>query len=269
MGHGQAPQTGGCVLKLIGLVVVRNFITYDYCPIEAVKSLMPFCHQVILSDMQSDDGSWEAMNDIFRSYKEVVVERQPWDKPENDPQWWVKALNYARTKFISGDDMLLQLDADEILGPESKEGIDEAMAQPHYGAFFERYNFWGTPWLMAPHNRYCGTMVARLGPARLYLPSDEPTPAHRVNIRDVAQEYPNLHIYHYGAVRDPKKFLAKSLATQNYFFGSCDQRLVDCIGSEVPWYQQRDFFDGEPLREFKGNHPEVIWQWLRERGHKL
>ncbi len=256
-------------MRLVGLVVVRNHRTYDYCPIEAVKSLQPFCHSVVLSDMSSDDGSWEELNDAFATDKQVIVERQPWDKPHNDPQWWVKALNYAREKFLTPEETLLQLDADEVLGPESGPGIKQAMQQPHTGAFFERYNFWGSPWVLAPENRYCGTMVARLGPANLYLPSDEPNPARHINIRDVAEDFPNLHIYHYGAVRDPAKFLLKSEAVQNNFFGSCDQRLLDCKGSDVPWYKQKDFFDGEPLRQFTGNHPEVIWQWLRDRGHPL
>lgn len=256
-------------MKLIGLIVVRNHISLDYCPVEAALSLVPFCSQVIISDMQSDDASYEYLCERFSGHPSIIVKQQPWNRPHNDPQWWVKALNYAREQFISPDDMLIQLDADEILGPESKDGIALAMEQPHYGAFFERFNFWGSPWLMAPHNRYCGTMVARMGPARLYLPSDEPNPARHTNIRDVAQEYPNMHIYHYGAVRDPKKFLDKSVAVQNMFFGSVDQRLLDARGSDTPWYLQRDYFDGEPLREFSGNHPKVIWQWLKDRGHKI
>ena len=112
-----------------------------------------------------------------------------------------------------------------------------------------------------------------MGPAHMYLPSDEPLPAERRNIREVAEEYPNLYIYHYGMIREPGKFLDKSDVVQNGFFGSVDQRLVKARAwakeTGKPWHQYCDFFEGAPLRDFTGKHPRVIHQWLRERGHDV
>lgn len=254
-------------MKLIGLVVTRSHLTLDYTPIQAAISLAPVCDTVFVSDMESDDGSYEDLQKKLGGLHNIIVETQPWDKPHNDPQWWVRALNHARKKFVSRGEMFIQLDADEVIGPESHGAIREAAnSNPLGGAMFKRYTFWGDANHLVPHNRCCGEMVARMGPGHMYLPSDEPIPAERPNIREVAEEYPNLYIYHYGMIREPSKFLAKSDVVQNAFFGSVDQRLKDVKDGE-PWYKQRDYFDGLPLRDFTGKHPAIMHEWLKERGH--
>lgn len=257
-------------MKLVGLVVTRNHQTLDYTPIEAAHSLAAVCDTVFVSDMQSDDGSYEDLQAKLSGLHNIIVETQPWDRPHNDPEWWVKALNYARQKFVRKDEMLIQLDADEVIGPESHQSIRDAMTNnPLGGAMFKRYTFWGDAQHLVPFNRCCGEMVARMGPGSMYLPSDEPEPAERRNIRAVAEEYPNLYIYHYGMIREPSKFLAKSDVVQNAFFGSVDSRLKDAEKSELAWHKQRDYFDGAPLRDFTGKHPRVIHEWLRQRGHDV
>lgn len=253
-------------MNLIGLVVVRNHISLDYCPVEAALSLAPVCHTVIVSDMESDDGSYADLQEKLNGYSNILVETQPWEKPHNDPQWWVKALNYARRKFVAKGEMFLQLDADEVIGPESHEAIKEGLNNPLGGLMFKRYTFWKDHRHLVPHNRCCGEMVARMGPGHMYLPSDEPIPAERPNIREVAEEHPKLHIYHYGMIREPKKFLAKSDVVQNAFFGSVDSRLTAAKDHSTAWYDVRDYFDGEPLRVFEGKHPEIIKPWLKQRG---
>jgi hypothetical protein len=219
--------------------------------------------------MESDDGSYQDLQSKLAGYNTVIVETQPWEKPHNDPHWWVKALNYARKKFISKGEMFIQLDADEVIGPESYEPIREGLNNPLGALMFKRFTFWKDPQHLVPFNKCCGEMVARMGPGHMYLPSDEPIPAERPNIREVAEEMPKLHIYHYGMIREPGKFLQKSDVVQNAFFGSVDQRLVAAKSATSPWYDVRDYFDGEPLRDFNGRHPEIIKPWLRERGYSV
>lgn len=254
-------------MKLVGLVVVRNFLELDYSPIQAANSLIPHCEKVVVVDMESDDGSFEYLREYGYSDSRLEIVSQPWDFPHNDPQWWVKALNRARETFIDSRDFLLQLDADEVLGPESKEGIQEAK-RTKKAALFKRLNFWQDPQHLAPHNRVCGTMVARMGPANRYLPSDEPHPAVSPNIRDIAQEFHGLTIYHYGFLRKPESFVRKSEVVQNAFFGSVDPRLKQTQAEKKRW-DQYDYFDGEPLQDFRGQHPAEIRTWLIDRGYQL
>jgi len=253
-------------MNLVGLVVSRNHRSLDYMTVEAARSLMPICDTVVVSDMQSDDGSWEDLEQKLGSEHKVRLRRQPWEKPHNDPQWWVKALNYARER-LDPEAWLLQLDADEVLGPESYSSIKLAM-QDETAGMFRRYTFWRDAQHLVPWNKCCGEMVARLGPTKLYLPSDEPEPAVHPNIRDRAEVYSGLHIYHYGMIRLPDAFVAKSRVVQNCFFGSVDPRIHTAQEKYARW-DDYDFFDGAPLRDFAGKHPEIVHPWLKDRGYQL
>lgn len=253
-------------MSLIGLVVTRNHLSLDYIPVEAALSMGRVCDHILISDMESDDGSWEALNAFFGAQNKFRVVSQPWLKPHNDPQWWVKALNVARER-IDPKNWFLQLDADEVIGPEAHDGIKLAMENGTPG-MFRRYTFWKDTDHLVPWNKCCGEMVARLGPANLYLPSDEPNPAVHPNIRDLAEVYSGLHIYHYGMIRRPEAFVAKSKVVQNCFFGSVDQR-IQAAQAKYPKWHDHDFFDGEPLRDFVGRHPEVAKAWLLERGYRI
>ena len=252
--------------RLVGLVVVRNAIELDYMPLEAAFSLLQVCDHVIISDMESDDGTEQMLVAAARG-SEISVVSQPWEKPFQDEHWWTKALNYARKSFIAPNEWYLQLDADEVLGPEAKHGVAMAMSSEICG-LFRRYNFWQSPQTLVPHNRCCGEMVARLGPAYMYLPSDEPNPLVSPNIRTSAEHFSGLTIFHYGFLRRPEAFVKKSEVVQKAFFGSVDTRIGKAQASHARW-DDYDFFDGEPLRPFEDRHPALARQWLTDRGYKL
>lgn len=252
---------------LTGLIVVRNHLTYDYIPEIAAISLLPACDQVFIVDMESDDGSAGVLHTFCDRTPRTKFFSQKWHSPHNRPTWWVEAINEAR-KPIPHNHWLLHLDADEVLGDESVEVVKAVRnggltdGQP---VLFRRINFWKDAHHLAPEDRFCGTMVARMGPANVYLPSDEQFPAVEPNMRTNAQAVTNAHIYHYGAIRDRKKFVEKSVATQNYFFGSCDKRITDTAAAGKPW-DSIDYFD-LPLRDFAGTHPQCAIGWLKERGN--
>lgn len=252
---------------LTGLIVVRNSLSLDYMPEITAKSLLPVCDEVLIVDMESDDGSYEALKKFVEKTPRTRLVSQKWQSPHNRPTWWVEAINNARMNIHQAD-WLLHLDADEVLGDEAIEPIKQVRrggltdGQP---VLFRRLNFWKDARHLAPEDRYCGTMVARMGPASLYLPSDEQFPAVEPNMRTTAQAVTNANIYHYGAIRDRDKFVAKSVATQTYFFGTCDRRIVDTAASGRAW-DSIDYFD-LPLRDFVGNHPACAVEWLKERGN--
>lgn len=252
-------------MKLVGLIVVRNWIQLDYCVLEAARSLIPLCHKVVISDMESDDGSYEALKEFELTDSRLEVRSQPWENPHNDPTWWVHALNFARQTFVDSRDFLLQLDADEVLGREAWKGVKQSFDDRH-ARLFKRLNFWKDARHLAPPNRVCGTMVARMGPANLWLPSDEPNPLFRPNLRDKAEEGIDLHIYHYGFLRKHDAFLRKSEVVQNAFFGSVDPR-ISRAQTETGRWDGIDYFEGEPLEPFLGRHPPEAIGWLTERGH--
>lgn len=244
-----------------GYVCVRNAQTLDYCVVEAVKSLIPVCDEVVVCDGESTDKTWEMVECIGDSRVRIIS--YPWDHPVGNDRFWVKWLNYARKRLSY--DYQITVDADEVLSEHSYNLVRE-LARTKMCGIFKRHNFWKDARHTAPLNTVCGDTVARCGPTSLYMPSDEPYPAEVPNIRTDAEYFPALEIFHYGFIRDPQAFLRKSKAVQTMFMGSCDQRILNMEASGQVW-TARDYFDGQPLMEFTGSHPPVAIPWLLAHGY--
>lgn len=249
---------------LSGYVCVRNARLLDYCLSEAVESLIPVCDEVIICDGESTDGTKDTIFGLWVNEPKIRWITYPWPNPVNDPSFWVKWINFARQHLEY--DMQLELDADEVIDSNSYVKIREIVAR-RGSANFNRLNFWKDAQHLAPHNRCCGTMVARLAPTRFYMPSDEPRPAVTPNARTYAEDVPGLQIFHYGFLRDPTAFVRKSREVQNMFFGSCDSRITEMADQGKRW-DEREYFD-LPLQEYQGQHPPVAHQWLLSRGYSL
>jgi len=217
--------------------------------------------------MESDDGSWEDLQDFGKTDSRLRIVRQPWGNPHNQPTWWVEALNYARTAFVDHTDWLIQLDADEILADNAATAI-RMTTESGFPGLFKRYNFWQDTKHLVPDNRCCGEMVARMGPAHLWLPSDEPHPLHEPHLRQTAQFIGGLEIYHFGFLRKPEAFVKKSEVVQNAFFGSCDSRILAYKDKQTDW-RTHDYFDGLALRNHIGPMPRPARQWLIDRGYSI
>lgn len=250
---------------LSGYVCVRNATVYDYPISEAVLSLVPVCDEVLISCADSDDDTWEICADLVWLDSRVKLYGYPWDNPHRDIHFWTRWMNFARNQLSY--DTQLELDADEVLDPAGYDQI-RAMKSTGCSAMFQRLNFWKDAQHLAPHNRVCGEMVARLGPTSLYMPSDEPQPAVHPNVRTNAAPFPSLRIFHYGFLRKPDAFVKKADAINQMFFGSTDPRLAEQVAKGERW-DNRDYFSGEPLRPFNEQHPEVARRWLQERGYSL
>lgn len=251
---------------LSGYICVRNALRLDYPVLLAAESLLPVVDELVLSDGESDDGTRELLEEFAAQHSGVVrLHDYAWGNPVRDLGWWVRWLNVVREQLRG--EMQLTLDADEVLDPCGHERV-RAVAAAGECAFFERANYWRSPEWLAPDNRCCGKMVARLGPRELYMPSDEPFPDVEPNVRTTAREWPELHIHHLGFLRRPEAFVAKSRVVQTAFFGSVDARLLEVEARGEDW-RERDYFDGLPLEPARRPVPEMIHPWLRERGYRI
>lgn len=249
---------------LSGHVCVRNNFLLDYCAELAVQSMLPVCDEIVVCDGESTDGTKQFFEEWSFREPKIRVVTYPWPGPHRDLGWWVNWLQFARGHLRFPTQ--LALDADEVLDARGFETIRRLANERNKSALFHRINYWRDPQHQAPHNRCCGTLVARLGPSDLYMPSDEPHPAVHPNIRTAAARYPGLWIHHLGFLRKPEAFIAKSKVVQNAFFGSVDSRLIDAEQQGQDW-RQREYFDGLSLEPATEPLPELIKPWLRTRGY--
>lgn len=248
-----------------GYLCIRNGTILDYCWELAVQSLIPICDEVVISVGTSEDDTLERAKAWEDRDSRVRVINYEWGNPVADIQWWTRWLNITREQLKF--ETQLTLDGDEVLDPGSFDGIRRANGAP---TWFHRLNFWGGTRALAPHGRVCGEQVVRLGPTKLWMPSDEPHPEGEPEIRRLAGWPPNaerdMRIFHYGFLRKEKSFIEKVRTVNGAFFGSFDDRIAKAEKQNTPWIEECPF--DKPLIPYPGSHPAIAHQWLRERGYE-
>ena len=107
-------------------MVIRNGIELGYPFIEAITSVLPICDEMLVSDGQSTDGTYEALMKYFGKTDKVKIYRDEWDKSSFKGSAIRNALNRVRNRCTG--DYILEVDANEII-PESDYDIIKSL--PH------------------------------------------------------------------------------------------------------------------------------------------
>lgn len=259
--------------KISGFTLARNCIIGDYCIQECVESLLLVCDEVVVSDGGSSDGTRELIERMADKDSRIRLVEYEWRFPKGDSKWFTNWINDARghLKYPT----MVQLDADEILS-DSKEchaAIREA-AETGDALRVDRVNYWRSPakpeaWVI-PDGHCVGKWVVRVGPSKLWLPSDEPHHAGELPILDMAKTEGRVVIHHVGFMRRKDAFYLKSKVVIEGFFTRWDQRL------EFGQKEGRELWETEAgkdyehlLLPFTGHQPDAVQRWLAERGHRV
>lgn len=246
---------------LSGLTLSRNCIKFDYPIVECVRSMLPCCDEVVVSDAGSTDGTLDLLAKLAKEEERIrVVHQDPYGMFPDSEQSFNQWIEMARAEL--GYDMHLQLDADEILDPGAFGPISLAVGlrEPR---LFHFVNFWLDP----RHTCLWGDgKKLHLMPADVALSSHGGATEAFMEYRNSAPMHPALITYHYSALRHRDAFIAKCKAVSaRMSWPFADQDLMDAeeTGAAIA--------DVYPTRRaacvpFEGEHPALMVPWMRERG---
>ncbi len=249
-------------MKLSAYICVRNALSLDYCIELAARSLLPVCDELVICDSDSTDGTRELLGRLADAAPIIRIINYPWPDPKGDGQWWVEWLNFTRGYLRH--EMQLTLDADEVLD-DSKEchtAVREC-AEAGGARWFDRLNFWRDGRHLIPDGFCCGKWVARMGPADLWMPSDEPVPRSNA-LRDLAVRDGRLRIFHLGFIRERAAFYRKSRVVHGAFVNDYDPRLLAAEGAGKGVGDVHFEWSGH-LMPYEGGYPAGVAEWMEER----
>lgn len=244
-------------VTISGFSFVRNAIRYDYPIVEALRSLLPLCDEVIVAIGECDDGTLEAITRIGDPKLRILSTR--WEPTE--PAWRVlaeqtqKALEACRGRwciYLQADEVLHEQDYDTIC-----RALHEADGDERVEAFvLQYYHFYGSyDYIGAGRQWYRREVrivrntgeVLSWGDAqgfRKRLPNGKSRPLQ-------ARQLP-VHVYHYGWVRPPRIMLEK-LRHQHRLWHD-----EEWIRQHLPDSDAFDYRSAYTVRRFTGTHPAVM-----------
>lgn len=242
---------------------IRNGEMLDYSWREAVKSMLAFCDQVCVCDAESEDGTREALEEWKKSEPKLKVVDMKWTDPVGNPQFYPEWLNVPIRALDT--DYACYLDADEVWSEQDHDKIRQA-AQNMDCLYAHRYNFWRDAQSLIPEGNCCGTKVIRMGPQKMFFPSDYPD--KRASEIQSKAKHSDVGVYHYGFLRRRDAFFRKAKAVQRIWAGSYDSRLAKAEQQLGNWMMMAEVSEWvATLPQFKGAHPNIIRPWLIERGY--
>jgi glycosyltransferase involved in cell wall biosynthesis len=188
---------------------VKDGLHFDYHVVAMLRHHLALADEIIVNEGFSSDGTYDAIKDLDPKIK---IFRNPWERPNNDSNWYLHFKNAAREK-CTGDWCIL-LDCDEFI-PEWQFGpLRETMERTQENMFpASVLNFYGNYKVYHPY------------PEKLKWPAQKMI-FHRnlpdievwgdgSNVRRAGQPFgfpegtPEFCVHHFGMVRTPARLREK------------------------------------------------------------
>jgi len=107
-----------------GYTTTKDCISQEYPYIQAIKSMLNFCDQVVVVDGGSTDGTWESLVELSKKDDRIIIEQKKRDW--SHPRFAVfDGLQKAYARSLCTSDWCWQMDSDEIVHEEDYEKIKQ------------------------------------------------------------------------------------------------------------------------------------------------
>jgi glycosyltransferase involved in cell wall biosynthesis len=243
-------------MRVVGFSLVANAVRLDFPVLEALRSILPLCDELVVNVGPSDDGTRELVLSLNDPRLKIIDGR--WDSNQGGA---VLAIETQRALEACRGDWAIYIQADEVL---HEAGIDPvrvamsaALADPGVeGLLVDFLHFYGgTEWLGTGRAWYRREVrVVRLGAD---VRSHEEAQGFRVGsaLRKIRARRSGATYFHYGWARPVLALREKREVDNVLYYGGRPRRRP--IGDELPWEVG--------LRPFVGSHPAVMQEWIAVR----
>ena len=243
-----------------GFTFVRNAVLLDFPIVEAIRSILPLCDEVVVNVGRSEDETLDLVRGI--GDPRIRVLETEWDFSRREH---LLADETLRTQRACRHPWGVYIQADEVLHetglPVIRQAIDEVDDDPRVEGLVVRYrHFFGDPFTEAVNRRWYRheIRVIRLDPGLDIHPFRDAQgfrvgPEHRrTRCRLTAAE-----MYHYGWARSANALRGRKQEDRKLYL-----RTVHDPAAHQPLLT---WFPG--LRPFTGQHPAVAHQWVERHRH--
>ncbi|MCP4439551.1 MAG: glycosyltransferase family 2 protein [Aureispira sp.] len=242
-------------MKISGVTFVKNAIVYDYPIVEAIKSILPICDEVIVVVGLSTDETLSLIQNI--NNPKIKIINSVWDESLREGgRILAVETNKALDAVAKDSDWCFYIQGDEVLHEKDLSVVKQAMQKylddkQVEGLLFDYLHFWGTYDYVGDSRRWYRKeiRVVRNDPK---IRSYKDAQGFRKNNNKLQVKKIAATIHHYGWVKPPQKQQAKQQTFHKLWHND------DWVSKHVADAESYDYSEVGKLRKFEGSHPKVM-----------
>ncbi len=243
-------------MKVTGFTFVRNAVKYDYPVVEAIRSILPLCDEVVVSIGNCDDGTLELIQSI--SSPKIRICHSVWDDAlkeggrvlavETDKAYDHIPEDTTWAFYIQGDEVVHENDYPAIRAAMEQYKDDQRVE----GLLFNYRHFYGSYDYLGDSRTWYNKEI-RILRYNKRIRSYRDAQGFRLDGRKLHVKPVNAWIHHYGWVKNPQEQARKLNNSISLYHGNDTTKMEQNIVKA-----EFDYSGIDSLKRFAGTHPAVM-----------
>lgn len=243
-------------MKVIGFSFIRNAITYDYPVVEAIRSILPLCDEVIVAVGNSDDDTRALVAAIDPA--KVRILDTVWDDTLREGGRVLAVETDKALAAVAPDaDWAIYIQGDEVLHEQYLPNLRRAMAQYRTdtnvdGLLLNYIHFYGSYRYAGDSRKWYRREIRVIKPAGNVMAYRDAQGFRKKDNTKLRVKLVDAWVYHYGWVKPPDRQKAKIEASAQFWN---DDIKMNEVRQRVAGF---DYSGIDSLTLFDGTHPAIM-----------
>ncbi len=246
---------GSTEMKVVGFTFIRNAIRYDYPIVEAIRSILPLCEEVVVAVGASEDETLALIKGI--DSEKIRILPTIWDdRLREGGRVLAEETNKAFAALPEDADWCVYIQGDEVLHEDGLPAIRQAMQRYRQdtkteGLLLKYRHFYGSYDYIGDSRQWYRREV-RVVRRHSDIQSYRDAQGFRRNDQKLRVRLVDAYIHHYGWVKHPRHQQLKQQSFNKLWHSD------DWVARHVAPVDEFDYSQIDTLQSFTGTHPEVI-----------
>jgi hypothetical protein len=254
-------------MKITGFSFIKDALVYDYPVVEAIRSILPICDEVVVAVGKSNDKTYDLISGIDK--EKIRIVETIWDESLREGG---KVLAEETNKafraigddadwafYIQGDEVIHEKYLDEVYRNMVKYQDDRRVD----GLLFKYLHFYGSYDYVGSSSRWYQHEIRVVKNDKSIYSFRDAQGFRKGNNQMLRVKPIEAYMYHYGWVKEPGAMQKKQENFSKYWHSD------DWINKNVKAANEFDYSEIDSLKLFDGTHPEVMMGRIAAKNWKF
>ena len=253
-------------MKVVGFSFIRNAVKFQYPIVEAVKSILPICDEVIVAVGKSEDSTRELVAAIG---PKVKILDTVWNENSREGGRVLAEETDKAFQAIGSDaDWCVYIQGDEVMHEDGHAEAMEAMKKWKHdkdvnGLLFNYTHFFGSYEYIGAEGHWFRHEIRIVKNDKSIWSYRDAQGFRKGNNEKLRVKPLKAMIHHYGWVQNPKTMKAKFVVKDKIYNNKEGDEDNIIVEENLP------FLLVKALHKFKGAHPKVMEERIKNMGWKF